>query len=79
MDCSPPGSSVHAILQARVLEWLPSPSPGHLPDPGLEPGSPALQANALPAEPSKWEQSSQPYAKTKLGFLLFLLLIFIGV
>ena len=21
MDCSPPGSSVHGILQARVLEW----------------------------------------------------------
>ena len=22
MDCSPPGSSVHGILQARVLEWI---------------------------------------------------------
>ena len=22
MDCSPPGSSVHGILQARVLEWV---------------------------------------------------------
>ena len=22
MDCSPPGSSVHKILQARVLEWV---------------------------------------------------------
>ena len=21
MDCSPPGSSVHGILQARILEW----------------------------------------------------------
>ena len=28
MDCSLPGSSVHGILQARVLEWVPSPSPG---------------------------------------------------
>ena len=28
MDCSPPGSSVHGILQARILEWLPFPSPG---------------------------------------------------
>ena len=27
MDCSPPGSSVHGILQARILEWLPFPSP----------------------------------------------------
>ena len=23
MDCSPPGSSVHGILQARILEWFP--------------------------------------------------------
>ena len=30
---------------------LPFPSPGDLPDPGLEPGSPALQADALPSEP----------------------------
>ena len=27
MDCSLPGSSVHGILQAGVLEWVPSPSP----------------------------------------------------
>ena len=30
---------------------LPFPSPGDLPDPGIKPGSPALQANALPSEP----------------------------
>ena len=30
---------------------LPFPSPGYLPDPGIEPGSPALQADALPSEP----------------------------
>ena len=27
IDCSPPGSSVHGIFQARVLEWVPLPSP----------------------------------------------------
>ena len=27
MDCSPPGSSIHGTFQARVLEWVPSPSP----------------------------------------------------
>ena len=27
MDCSPPGSSVHRILQARILEWVARPSP----------------------------------------------------
>ena len=43
----PPGSSVHAILQARILEWLPCPLPGYLPNPGIEPRSPALQADSL--------------------------------
>ena len=44
MDCSLPGSSVHGILQEH---WsaLPFPSPGDLPDPGIEPRPPALQAN----------------------------------
>ena len=28
VDCSPPGSSVHGILQARILEWVAMPSPG---------------------------------------------------
>ena len=45
MDYSPPGSSVHGILQARILAWLPFPSPGDLPDPGIESlslASPAL-------------------------------------
>ena len=52
MDCSPAGSSVHEIFQARVLEWVAiSFSRGSYSDPGIEPGSPALQANALPSEP----------------------------
>ena len=50
MDCSLPGSSVRGTLQARVLEWV-AVSPGDLPNPGIEPGSPALQADALPSEP----------------------------
>ena len=33
--CSPPGSSVHGILQARIPEWLLS--RGDLPDPGIKP------------------------------------------
>ena len=47
MDCSPPGS-VHGISQARILQRLPFPSPGDLPDPGMEPASPALAADSLP-------------------------------
>ena len=46
MDCSPPGSSVHGILQARIL-GLPFPSPGDLPNPGMEPVSPALAGGFL--------------------------------
>ena len=44
MDCSLPGSSVHAIFQARILEWVAIPSPGDLPNPGTEPRFPTLQA-----------------------------------
>ena len=82
MDFSPPGSSVHRILQARILEiksvshsvmsdsvtpwtvahqaplsmefsrqenWgeLPFPSPADIPDPGVKPTSPTLQAESL--------------------------------
>ena len=51
MDCSPPGSSVHGIPQARILEWVAIQSPGDLPNPGIEPRSPALQADSLLSEP----------------------------
>ena len=98
MDCSPPGSSVKGILQARILEWvaMPSsrrspqlryrtevshitawffivwatreaqeywigytvPSVVELPDPGIQPESPALQMDSLPVElprkPNNW-------------------------
>ena len=49
MDCSPPGSSVHVILQVRILEW-PFLPPGYLPHPGVEPTSVflELQADSLP-------------------------------
>ena len=52
MDCSPPGFSFHGIPQARILEWVAIPfSRQYLPDPGIELGSPALQADSLPSEP----------------------------
>ena len=53
INCSLPGSSVHGILEARILEgkkkkkrileWVPNP--------GIEPGSPTLQAESLLSEP----------------------------
>ena len=51
MDYSLPGSSVHGILQARVLEWVAIPSSRRSSQPGTEPGSPALQADFFPSEP----------------------------
>ena len=49
MDYSLPDASIHGILQASIL--LPCPSPEDLPEPGIEPGCPALQADSLPSEP----------------------------
>ena len=51
LDCSPPGSSVHGILQAKntgVSSYFPS--PGDLPNPGIKPRSPTLKADSLPSE-----------------------------
>ena len=50
MDYCLPGSSLHGIFQARELVGLPFPSPGDLPNPGIEPGPPALQADSLRTE-----------------------------
>ena len=41
---------VHGILQARTLEWVDFPFSGDFPNPGIEPRSPPLQANSLPAD-----------------------------
>ena len=46
MDCSK-----QEYWTGLPLPGLPLPSPGDLPDPGIEPGSSALQADALPSEP----------------------------
>ena len=48
--CSLPGSSVHGIFQARILEWVAMPSPGDLPDPQIDPGSLAVQLDSLSSE-----------------------------
>ena len=51
MDCSPPGSSVHGILQARILEWVAIPFSRGSSHPGIKFTSPALQTDSLPSEP----------------------------
>ena len=50
MDCSLPGSSVHGILQARILDWVTMPLPGDIPISGIEPVSPALAGRLFTIE-----------------------------
>ena len=51
VDCSPPGFSIHGILQARILEWVAISFSRGSSDPGIEPWSPTLEADALTSEP----------------------------
>ena len=57
MDCSLPGSSVHGILQARILKLVAMPSLEELPNPGIDPTSlmsPAL-AGGFFTTSAAWE------------------------
>ena len=63
MDCGPPGSSVHGMLQSRILEWkkkkkeywsgLPFPPPGDRSISGIEPVFPALAGGIFTTEPRR--------------------------
>ena len=71
MDCSPPGSSVHGILHTRILEWGDTFSSRGLPDPGIKPGTLALQVNSLLSEPlGKQAMNSMPISKTNTNLHL---------
>ena len=64
MVCSPPGSSAYGILQTRILEWVAISFSRGSSQPGIEPRTPAWQADSLPSEspvPQSWrlEVSSQ--------------------
>ena len=51
VNCRLSGSSAHEFSKQEYWSGLPFPSPGDLPDSGIEPWSPALQADSLPSEP----------------------------
>ena len=81
IDCSPPGSSVHGILLARILEWVVMPLLGDLPDPGTELmtlKSPALAVHlpiAPPGNPQnqlcfKWKRKEVGRIDIKVLFLI---------
>ena len=48
--CNPMDYTDHGIFQARILEWVAVPFSRDLPNPGIKPRFPALQADSLPAE-----------------------------
>ena len=51
MDCSPPAPMSMEFSRQECWSGVPCPSPGDLPDPGIELRSPTLQVDSLPAEP----------------------------
>ena len=78
MDCSLPGSSIHGIFKARILEWVAiSFSRGCSQPKGIRHGSPTLQADSLLSEPPEnnpvsWKKLSslaQEYHGSCLSFL----------
>ena len=73
MGCSPPGSSVHGILQARILEWVAIPFSRDLLNPGIEPMSPAL-AGFFTIEPQgkpMWNPNIKAINITQLVQIIF--------
>ena len=69
MDCSLPGSYVHGFSRQEYWSGWPFPSPGNLPNPGIEPGSPTLQADSSlsepPGNPPVWQVLKNVYGINK--------------
>ena len=63
MDCSTSGSSVHDILQARILEWVAFPFSKGSFQPKITPWSPPFQVDSLPSEPPR-----KPWSHTRVLF-----------
>ena len=76
MDCSPPASSVHEILQARILDGLPFPVPGDIPDLVTEPMSPALAGEFFTTEPPRKPQlCDMGYEKKSISLYLIVYIV----
>ena len=70
MDYSLPGSSVHGIPQARILEWVAIPFSRASSQLRNKPRSPSLQADSLPSEPpGKYHQKQDRRVICYLGHL----------
>ena len=73
MDCSPPGSSVHRILQAKLLEWVAISSCGAPPDPEIELASLVLPGRffspAVPGDQHKASKSSEKSSQRTMSLV----------
>ena len=67
MNCSPPGSLVHGILQVSILQWIAISSSGDLPHQGIKPASPA--AAALAGRFFTIQPPENPQVKVIQGFI----------
>ena len=71
MDCSPPGSSVHGILQARILEWVAIPFSRGCPWPRNQIPVSCIVADSLPSKPRRrppgWYRC-KPNGEIRRGF-----------
>ena len=75
MDCSPPGSSVHGILQARISSRLLCPPPENLPNSGIKPTSlmsPALAGRFFTTSATSDLQVGKSHAVCGICILLTL-------
>ena len=76
LDYSTAAFSVHGISQAQSLEWLSLPSPGDLPDPRIQPTSPALAGRffttELPGKPLHQVVETTPLLELGGSYLLIL-------
>ena len=82
MGCGPPGCSDHGIFQARILEWVAIPFSRGSSQPGIERGSPILQADSLLPEPPGnsqkrygWEGDKSCSFQNEELIVFFLLLV----
>ena len=65
MDCSPPDSLSMEFSRQEYWSGLPFPSPGDLPNSGIEPRSPVLHADSLPSVPP-----GKPFSLCRIGLII---------
>ena len=63
MDCIPQPTPSMEFSKQEYWSGLPFPSPNDLPDPGIKPGSPTLQADSLPSELPEPPNTALPQAR----------------